>query len=56
VVFLLRHMERSFAAARRVVAALDRAALVARRRITVPLAREVLTAEETPDGEGRLGD
>jgi chromosomal replication initiation ATPase DnaA len=56
IVFLLRHMERSFAAARRLVAALDRAALIAHRRITVPLAREVLTAEETPDGEGRLGD
>ncbi len=42
VIFLLHHMERSFAAARRIVAALDRAALVAKRRITVPLAREVL--------------
>jgi chromosomal replication initiation ATPase DnaA len=53
IVFLLHHMERSFAAARRLVAALDRAALVAQRRITVPLAREVLAAEETPDSEGR---
>ncbi len=53
VVFLLHHMERSFAAARRLVAALDRAALVAQRRITVPLAREVLAAEEAPEGEGR---
>src|SRR5437763_1943381 len=52
VVFLLRHMERSFAAARRIVAALDRAALVARRRITVPLAREVLAAEGRPGGAG----
>jgi chromosomal replication initiation ATPase DnaA len=52
VVFLLRHMERSFAAARRVVAALDHAALVARRRITVPLAREVLAAEGRPGGAG----
>jgi len=56
LVFLLRHMERSFAAARRLVAALDRAALVARRRITVPLAREVLASEGTPGGEGRPGD
>jgi chromosomal replication initiation ATPase DnaA len=47
IVFLLHHMERSFAASRRIVAALDRAALVAQRRVTVPLAREVLAAEET---------
>jgi chromosomal replication initiation ATPase DnaA len=47
IVFLLRHMERSFAASRRIVAALDRAALVAQRRITVPLAREVLAGEDT---------
>lgn len=52
IVFLLHHMERSFAAARRLVAALDRAALIAQRRITVPLARQVLAAEETPDPEG----
>ncbi|HEX3498352.1 MAG TPA: DnaA/Hda family protein [Stellaceae bacterium] len=51
IVFLLHHMERSFAAARRLVAALDRAALVARRRITVPLARQVLASEKGPDGE-----
>jgi chromosomal replication initiation ATPase DnaA len=56
IIFLLRHMERSFAAARRVVAALDRAALVAHRRITVPLAREVLAAEGKPGGESRPGD
>ena len=49
VIFLLRHMERSFAAARHIVAALDRAALAAQRRITVPLARQVLAAEDTPD-------
>jgi chromosomal replication initiation ATPase DnaA len=52
IVFLLHHMERSFAAARRLVAALDRAALVAQRRITVPLARQVLAAEDRPGGEG----
>lgn len=40
--FLLARMERSFAAARRLVAALDRAALESRRGITVPLARQVL--------------
>ena len=35
-------IERSFAAARGAVAALDRAALAAHRRVTVPLARRVL--------------
>jgi chromosomal replication initiation ATPase DnaA len=55
IVFLLHHMERSFAAARRLVAALDRAALVAHRRITVPLARQVLAAEGAPGGEGVTG-
>ncbi|HET8587587.1 MAG TPA: DNA replication protein [Candidatus Limnocylindria bacterium] len=42
VAWLLRHMERSFDAARRTVAALDAAALEARRPITVPLAKAVL--------------
>ncbi len=53
--FLLRHMERSFAAALRIVAALDRAALAAQRRITVPFARAVLEAvgEANPDRPGR---
>ncbi len=40
--FLLARMERSFAAARALVDAIDRAALESRREITVPLAREVL--------------
>ena len=43
--FLVTHMERSFDAARRLVADLDAAALAARRRITVPLARRVLARE-----------
>ena len=42
VAYLLPRIERSFAAAQQAVAALDRAALAARRRITVPLARAVL--------------
>ena len=42
VTFLLGRMERSFAAARRIVAALDAAGLAEKRGITVPLAREVL--------------
>lgn len=52
VTFLLGRMERSFAAARRVVAALDAAALAAKRGITVPLAREVLQRLESDD-QGR---
>ncbi|HYE00256.1 MAG TPA: DnaA/Hda family protein [Alphaproteobacteria bacterium] len=44
VEFLLRHMERSFDAARRLVAAIDAAALAERRPVTVPLARAVLAA------------
>lgn len=44
VLYLLSRIERSFAAARRVVAALDRAGLAAQRRITVPMARRVLDA------------
>src|SRR5439155_20205658 len=42
VIYMLHHMERSFAAASRLVAALDAAALAAQRRITVPLVRQVL--------------
>ena len=42
IAYLLPRMERSFAAVRRLVAAIDRAALAEGRRITVPLARKVL--------------
>lgn len=42
ITFLLARMERSFAAVRTLVAALDSAALSAKRRITVRLARDVL--------------
>jgi DnaA regulatory inactivator Hda len=48
VAYLARHMERSFAAARRIVRELDRASLRARRPITLPLARAVLTADQPP--------
>ena len=44
VAFLLRHMERSFEAARRLVRDLDETALAERRAITVPLARRILAA------------
>lgn len=51
IAYLARRMERSFEAARRLVAALDREALAAHRRIALPLAREVLRREfpETDD-------
>lgn len=50
--FVLARMERTFAAAHALVAALDRAALAARRKITVPLAREVMAElEEQNEGD-----
>jgi len=45
--YLLPRMERSFAAVGRIVAALDRAGLAERRRVTVALARTVLGAPTT---------
>lgn len=48
VVFLLARMERSFDAARRMVEALDAAALAERRNITVPLAGRVLDGLNAP--------
>ena len=48
---LARHMERSFAAAGRLVAEIDRRALAARRRVTRALAAEVLQAQAAGDGE-----
>ena len=52
VTFLIARMERSFDAARRVVAALDDAALAGRCNITVPLARKVLSElRENMEGE-----
>jgi chromosomal replication initiation ATPase DnaA len=41
--YLLARMERSFPVAHALVAALDQRALAERRKLTVPLAREVLT-------------
>ena len=49
--YLLARMERSFDAASRLVAALDAAALDAKRNVSVPLAGEVL-ARLGPDGHG----
>jgi len=51
--FLVARIERSFAAARSVVAAIDRAALAKRRQITVPLARAVLQEIEAADAVDR---
>lgn len=45
VLYLVARLERSFAAVETAVAALDRAALAAHRRVTVALARTVLGAE-----------
>ncbi len=53
VFYLLGRMERSFEACARMVERLDRAALAARRAVTVPLARKLL--EEDQDGSGDQG-
>lgn len=50
VAYLLPRIERSFAAARRMVAALDAASLARRGPITVPLARAVLDELERQEG------
>ena len=51
ITYLLSHIERSFAAARRIVSLLDEAALAEKRRITMPLARDVLRRlEQTSQG------
>ena len=51
VEFLLRRMERSFGAARELVAALDRKALAERRRIARPLAVDYFAAQMGEEGE-----
>lgn len=52
VPFLVNRIERSFAAARLVVRALDRASLRARRPLTMPLARQVLEELEQEQEAG----
>ncbi|MEO5336776.1 MAG: DnaA/Hda family protein [Magnetospirillum sp. WYHS-4] len=56
VPFLAARIDRSFAAARRWVAALDEAALASRRNITIPFVRRILAAQgETSDpAESRM--
>ncbi len=51
VSYLTTHMERSFDAARRIVSELDKAALAGRRGVTVPLARDILNANNFETGE-----
>ena len=51
--FTVKRMERSFAAARRLVAQADRAALAARRDITIPLMRAILEREGSEPTEAR---
>ncbi len=57
--FLLLRMERSLASVSRIVSALDQAALSAGRRITRPLAADVLEADDglnpKPDGDHASG-
>ena len=50
VTYLVRHMERSFRAARDIVEALDERSLADRREITVPLARRMLAHDRNPEG------
>lgn len=54
VTYVLGRMERSFAAARQVVEALDTASLARRRPVTVPLARGVLEKMEHDERQGDL--
>lgn len=51
VMYLVRHMERSFQAARRTVGELDEASLAVRREITIPLARQILGRHQNSEGE-----
>jgi DnaA regulatory inactivator Hda len=49
IAYLLPRIERSFAAAQAIVAALDQAALAGQRAVTVKLAREILNRDPTPN-------
>ncbi len=49
ITYLLRHMDRSFAAARRVVAEADRLSLAEHRGITVPLVKRTLDTHADAD-------
>jgi len=49
IAYLLPRIERSFAAAQAMVAALDQAALADQRAVTVRLARDILSRDRNPD-------
>jgi DnaA regulatory inactivator Hda len=49
IAYLLPRIERSFAAAQDIVAALDHAALAGQRAVTVPLARDIVNRDRNPD-------
>ena len=49
IAYLLPRIERSFAAAQNIVAALDEAALAGQRAVTVRLARDLLNRDRSPD-------
>jgi chromosomal replication initiation ATPase DnaA len=49
IAYLLPRIERSFAAAREIVATLDEAALASQRAVTVRLARDILNRDRDPD-------
>jgi DnaA regulatory inactivator Hda len=49
IAYLLPRIERSFAAAQAIVAALDQAALADQRAVTVRLARDILSRDRNPD-------
>jgi DnaA regulatory inactivator Hda len=46
IAYLLRHMDRTFAAARQIVAKADAAALAGKRAVTIPLIKDVLGGAE----------
>jgi len=54
--WLMTHTERSFDSARRVVAELDREALAAKRPITVPFCRQLLTPKPKPEPKAEGGE
>jgi chromosomal replication initiation ATPase DnaA len=49
IAYLLPRIERSFAAAQAIVAALDEAALAGQRAVTVRLARDIINRDRNPD-------
>ena len=50
IAYLARHMDRSFAAARSVVARADTNSLAGKRAVTIPLVRAILEATQNPAG------